>query len=183
MATRMTELYRTCDNEFHEEINSLLERGTDPFSPKTLQYTVSTEASKALNHVEGGAIIIAGSGMMTGGRILHHLKHNLWRRGASLIIVGYQADGTLGRRLVDGADSVRIFGEEIIVRAGIHTIGGFSAHADQDDLLNWLSAAKQAKTVLVHGEVGAMNTFARVLEERGRDVFIPDLYRWSSFDS
>ncbi|UCH27512.1 MAG: MBL fold metallo-hydrolase [Trueperaceae bacterium] len=183
MATRITELYRTCDNEFHEEINSLLERGTDPFSPQTLQYTVSTEASKALNDVEGGAIIIAGSGMMTGGRILHHLKHNLWRGGASLIIVGYQAAGTLGRRLVDGADSVRIFGEEIVVRAGIHTIGGFSAHADQDDLLNWLSAAKQAKTVLVHGEVGAMNTFARVLEERGRDVFIPDLYRWSSFDS
>jgi metallo-beta-lactamase family protein len=179
----MTELYRTCANEFHDEVKWLLEQGNDPFSPRTLQYTVSTEASKALNEVESGAIIIAGSGMMTGGRILHHLKHNLWRIGASLIVVGYQAEGTLGRRLVDGADRVRIFGEEIAVRADVHTIGGFSAHADQDDLLNWLSGTGEAKTVLVHGEIGVMKTFAGVLEERGREVFIPELHKWSVFDS
>ena len=174
MATRMTRLYQTCANEFRPEIAARLERGEDPFEPATLNYTVSTEASKALNGLEGPAIVVAGSGMMTGGRILHHLKHNLWKREASLVVVGYQAHGSLGRRLVDGADRVRIYGEEIAVRAGIHTIGGFSAHADRDDLLHWLAGTGSAQVFLVHGENGIMADFADDLEAQGRRVTMPE---------
>jgi len=173
MATKFTKLYQTCKNEFRPEVEKLLEEGDDPFEPETLSYTVSTEASKALNEVKGGAIIVAGSGMMTGGRIRHHLKHNLWRQEASLVVVGYQASGTLGRALVDGAKRVRIFGETIAVRARIHTIGGFSAHADQDDLLRWLKASGNAKVLLVHGEEAVMEGFQGLLEGLGRRVILP----------
>ena len=138
--------------------------------PNALTFTVATEASKALNEIDGGSVFIAGSGMMTGGRILHHLKHNLWRPEACLIVVGYQAQGTLGRRLIDGADSVRIFGEEIVVRASIHTVGGFSAHADRDDLLAWLEPTEDATIVLVHGEEDVMHDFAGTLERSDRTV-------------
>src|SRR5690606_17598182 len=115
--------------------------GGDPFHPPSLTFTVTTEESMKLNDVHAGAVILAGSGMMTGGRVLHHLKHNLWREGASVVVVGFQARGTLGRALVDGAKSVRIHGEEIAVRASIHTIGGLSAHADKDDIERFVSAS------------------------------------------
>ena len=174
MATKMTDLYRICANEFRPSIAATLERGEDPFTPDTLTFTVTTEASKALNRRSGEAIIIAGSGMMTGGRILHHLKHNLWRSEAALVIVGYQAHGTLGRLLIDGSERVRIFGEEIVVRAKIHSIGGFSAHADRDDLLAWLEPSEDAKVVLVHGEDDVMASFETTLIKRGREVVIPD---------
>jgi metallo-beta-lactamase family protein len=100
------------------------------------------------------AVIIAGSGMCDGGRILHHLRHNLWRRGVSVVIVGYQTEGSLGRRLVEGAKYVRIFGESIAVRAEIHTLGGFSAHAGQSELVEWAHAlaASRARFILTHGE-------------------------------
>ncbi len=170
MATKMTELYRTRANEFRPDVASELDAGRDPFTPDALTYTVATEASKALNEIDGGSVFIAGSGMMTGGRILHHLKHNLWRPEACLIVVGYQAQGTLGRRLIDGADSVRIFGEDIVVRASIHTVGGFSAHADRDDLLAWLEPTEDATIVLVHGEEDVMHDFAGTLERSDRTV-------------
>lgn len=108
----------------------------------------------AINRIESGAIIIAGSGMCNGGRIRHHLKHNLWRSKAHVIIVGYQAIGTPGRALVDGAKTFRVVGEEIAVKASIHTLGGFSAHASQSQLLDWASKFKKIrpKLYLIHEE-------------------------------
>jgi metallo-beta-lactamase family protein len=111
----------------------------------------------ALNRISGGAVIIAGSGMCTGGRIRHHLKHNLWRRETRLVIVGFQAAGTLGRRLVDGAERVSMLGEEIAVRGHIHTLGGYSAHAGRSDLLEWARRiGGHPRFFLVHGEPDAL---------------------------
>jgi len=175
MATRMTRLYQSAVHDFLPEVAAELERGDDPFEPPGLTYTVSTEESKRINAVEGGAVIIAGSGMMTGGRILHHLKHNLWRSEASLVIVGYQARGTLGRALQDGAQRVRVFGEEIKVNAQVDTITGFSAHADHDDLLAFIEPARAGTVVLVHAEPEAMDAFAPQLTQRGMRVVTPAL--------
>jgi metallo-beta-lactamase family protein len=106
-----------------------------------------------INDIEAGAIVIAGSGMCTGGRILHHLKNNIWRPQCHLVIVGYQAIGTLGRRLVDGAEEIRMWGDTYRVRAQRHTIGGLSAHADQTDLVDWYRSFENRPPVyLVHGE-------------------------------
>ncbi|MEM6428636.1 MAG: MBL fold metallo-hydrolase [Deinococcota bacterium] len=180
MAAKMTNLYRSCANEFVPSIVNELATGDDPFDPDGLTYTVSSSESHKINDIHEGAIIIAGSGMMTGGRIVHHLKHNIWRDNASLVVVGYQAEGTLGRKLVDSMHSdapTRVFllGDEIIVRANVHTLGGFSAHADQDDLLAWLAPAEASKTVLVHGELSVMNAFKGVLEARDQQVLMPSL--------
>jgi metallo-beta-lactamase family protein len=177
MATRLTRFYEHGENEFRDEVRAVLAEGRDPFAPPTLEFTVDTEASKAINEVTGGAIILAGSGMMTGGRILHHLKHNLWREEASLVVVGYQASGTLGRALVGGAKRVHIYGEEIRVRARVHTINGFSAHGDHDDLLHWLDGSGDAEVFLVHGEPEVMDAFSVELRERGRRVTSPELGR------
>jgi metallo-beta-lactamase family protein len=115
--------------------------------------TRSTEESMTINLIKSGAIIIAGSGMCSGGRILHHLKNNIWRPECHLVIVGFQAIGTLGRRIVDGAEEIRMWGEYYPVRAQVHTIGGLSAHADQADLLDWYGAFDGHPPVyLVHGE-------------------------------
>ena len=170
----MTQLYETCANEFLPEIAEALANGEDPFEPEGLKFTPSVEESKKVNEIEGGAIIIAGSGMMTGGRIVHHLKHNLWRKEASLIVVGFQAEGTLGRRIVDGAKTVRIHGQPIEVRARVATINGFSSHADRDDLLDWLAATGDARVFLVHGEARVMEAFATELRGHGREVVMPD---------
>ncbi|MFO7545990.1 MAG: MBL fold metallo-hydrolase [Trueperaceae bacterium] len=175
MATRMTRLYQSSANEFRPEVRELLENGTDPFEPPGLEYTVTPDASREINDIEGGAVIVAGSGMMTGGRILHHLKHNLWREEASLVVVGYQARGTLGRAIVEGAQRVRILGDEIAVRASVHTIGGFSAHADHDDLLRFLEPSRPEHVLLVHGEPDVMDTFADDLRGRGYRVDMPEL--------
>ena len=174
MATRMTELYKTCANQFLPEVAAALERGEEPFEPETLKYTTSVEESKKINEIQGGAIIVAGSGMMTGGRIVHHLKHNLWREEAALIVVGYQADGTMGRRIVDGAKTVRIHGDSIEVRARVATINGFSSHADRGDLLKWLEPTGSARAFLVHGEPPVMDKFAGTLMERGREAIAPE---------
>jgi metallo-beta-lactamase family protein len=170
MAAKMTQLYMQSKNEFLPEIAAELASGVDPFEPETLTYASSADESKKINDAQGQAIIIAGSGMMTGGRILHHLKHNLWRKETSLVVVGYQSEGTLGRLLVDGKKRVKIHGEEISVKAKIHTIGGFSAHADQDDLLKWLGPTGKANVFLIHGEVSVMNEFGAVLAQQGRNA-------------
>ncbi|MBC7317576.1 MAG: MBL fold metallo-hydrolase, partial [Chloroflexi bacterium] len=120
------------------------------------------------------ALVIAGSGMCSGGRIVHHLKHALWKENTSLIFVGYQAQGTLGRRIVDGAKLVRILGEEIAVRAKVYTINGFSAHADQKDLLRWTGYFKnQPLFIVVHGEESVAEKFALLLRGKGREVMVP----------
>ncbi len=111
--------------------------------------------SMAINHIRSGAIIIAGSGMCTGGRIKHHLKHNIWREECQLVIAGFQAMGTPGRALVDGAQHIRLWGETVRAAATVHTIGGLSAHADQAALKNWYSNFEgRPPVVLVHGEIG-----------------------------
>jgi metallo-beta-lactamase family protein len=123
--------------------------------------TRSTAESMTINQIDSGAIIIAGSGMCSGGRIHHHLKNNIWRPECHLVIVGYQAYGTLGRRIVDGADEIRLWGEDYAVQARVHTIGGLSAHADQTDLLDWYSAFENNPPVyLVHGEQHAQQALA-----------------------
>jgi len=146
--------------EFFDEETYRIFRERDPFSFPYLKFTREAEESKKINDVKSGAIIIAGSGMLTGGRILHHLKHNLWREECSLIFVGFQPKGTLGRRIIEGAQKVRILGEEIAVRADVYTINGFSSHADQRELTKWLSYTGGPEVFLVHGEEEKMKVFA-----------------------
>jgi len=138
-----------------------------------LRFTRSVEESRALNRIKAGAIIISASGMCDAGRIKHHLRHHLGRPECAIVIIGFQAQGTLGRRLVDGDKHVRIFGEEIRVRASIHTIGGLSAHADQAGLLNWLKhfATAPQRSFVVHGEAQTACGFAdRIADELGWSV-------------
>ena len=157
MAIAATEIYHRYQHVFNAEDSARL-RSTrsstlHSFLP-VLRYSRTTEDSMAINRVSEGAIIVAGSGMCTGGRIRHHLKHNLWRREAHVMIVGFQAMGTPGRALVDGATHVTLAGEEIAVNATIHTIGGFSAHAGQSQLLDWADGfgTRRPQLYLVHGE-------------------------------
>ncbi|GAL03190.1 metallo-beta-lactamase family protein RNA-specific [Photobacterium aphoticum] len=120
-----------------------------------------------INKQEEGCIIIAGSGMCTGGRILHHFKHRLWDERNSVIFVGFQVQGSLGRQLIDGAESIQIFNETINVNAPIHTLNGFSAHADQTDLLAWMSEFEQlGKVYLIHGELEKQEVFKGVIQEQ-----------------
>jgi len=138
--------------------------------------TLTPEESMRINEIESGAIIIAGSGMCSGGRILHHLKNNVWRPECHLLIVGFQAYGTLGRRLVDGAETIKLFGEEFRVRCQLHTIGGLSAHGDQADLIAWYDAFRDRPPVyLVHGEPDAQQKLARKMRaDLGAPVFIAE---------
>ncbi|KZY74007.1 hypothetical protein A3737_25950 [Oleiphilus sp. HI0065] len=130
----------------------------------------------ALNRVDSGMIVIAGSGMCNGGRIRHHLKHNLWRKHSHVIFVGYQATGTPGRAIIDGAETFKVAGEEVVVRAQIHTMGGFSAHASQTQLLDWLDNFKEKpRLLLVHGEDEAKKTLRRAARGRGWEAEIPEL--------
>ncbi|CAA0107741.1 Ribonuclease [Halioglobus japonicus] len=172
MAIAVTEIYHRYQNVYNAEDAETINRGKSSslhsFLP-VLRYSTTTAESMALNRIESGAIFIAGSGMCTGGRIRHHFKHNLWKTNAHVIIVGYQAVGTPGRALVDGAKVFRIGGDEIAVRAKIHTIGGFSAHASQSQLFNWLSnfAKARPRLYLVHGEQNAKSAFRDFLSEKG----------------
>ena len=160
MAIAATEVYHRYQNVFNQDDRASLREeksgSLHTFLP-VLRYSQSTEESMKLNRIQQGAIIIAGSGMCNGGRIRHHLKHNLWRKKSHVMIVGFQAMGTPGRALVDGAETLKIAGEEIIVKAAIHTLGGFSAHAGQSQLLDWAGNFKtpRPKLYLVHGEQNA----------------------------
>jgi len=170
MAIKVSDVYERHSASFNHDdprFNAFIGGGWDSWLPG-LTYTPSPEESMALNRISEGAIIIAGSGMCTGGRILHHLKHNLWRRNNQVVIVGYQAEGTLGRALVDGAKSVRIFGDEIAVRAKIHTLGGFSAHAGQSQLLEWAAHFHEPRPrlYLVHGEPDSMQVLQQQFVQR-----------------
>ncbi len=139
-------------------------------------FTASVAESMALNGIRSGAIIISASGMCDAGRIKHHLRHNLPRSECSVLITGFQAKGTLGRRLVDGARRARIFGEDIPVRASIHTVGGLSAHADQAALLAWAAGFRRppSHTYVVHGEEAAALALAEKLRiDRGWEVTVP----------
>ncbi len=165
MAISATEIFERHREAFSPKVIDLLKAGKDPFKVPDLRLTRERAESVAINRVSGGAVIMAGSGMCTGGRILHHLRHNLARPEASIVFVGYAGAGTLGRRIIDGAKQVQLFGEQIPVRARIYTINGFSAHADQNELLAWQDKIGGKRTiVLVHGERPAMQAFAHHLD-------------------
>jgi len=148
----------------------------DPFAPPGLHFSRESTDSMAINRITSGAVILAGSGMCTGGRVRHHLRNHLWREASSVIFVGFAAKGTLAREIIDGAKIVHIFGEPVSVKAHIHTINGFSAHADQRELLAWQASAGQPTTTfLVHGESErGMKALAEILARRGFHVAMPE---------
>jgi metallo-beta-lactamase family protein len=179
MAISATQIFERHQDDFTPEVRRLFEEGQDPFNLPGLHFTREKAESIAINTVKG-AIIMAGSGMATGGRIRHHLAHNISRPEASIVFVGYAAAGTLARRIIDGAKEVRILGEQLAVRAEIHTINGFSAHADQKELLAWQGRiANKRMVVLVHGEQSAMQAFAGQLTGK---VVMPKLNDEISID-
>ncbi|ACK41773.1 MULTISPECIES: MBL fold metallo-hydrolase RNA specificity domain-containing protein [Dictyoglomus] len=173
MGKKVTAVYEKHSNLLSGEIQKYFLEGINPFELKNLRYLTTPDESKSINELDTG-IIIAGSGMCTGGRILHHLKHNLWKENTHVIFVGYQAQGTLGRRIVDGEKVVHVMGEEITVRAKIHTINGFSAHADQKDLIKWTEYFKNDPIFLiVHGEPQASQALSQLLQLKGRKTIVP----------
>jgi metallo-beta-lactamase family protein len=167
MAIEVTQVYdRWLTQLDSKDIRCLDKAGRDSLADflPTLQLTSGTEASMAINKIKQGAIIIAGSGMCTGGRIRHHFKHRLWREQNTVLFIGFQARGTLGRLLVDGMKKVRLFGEEYLVRARIETLGGFSAHAGQSELLDWATQFEtHPRFMLVHGEAQALEALSQKL--------------------
>lgn len=175
MASRVIEVYQRNHGLFDPDAREQLSNGKHPFRLPNLKLVSDVQDSEALNRRSSGAIIIAGSGMCNGGRIRHHLRHNLWRPNAHVLFVGYQAQGTLGRQLVDGADFVTIFGEKIRVAAQRHTVGGLSAHADQAGLADWYGHFHGRPPVaLVHGEDKAREALAVELRRRyGAEVILP----------
>jgi metallo-beta-lactamase family protein len=179
LATRATEVTLRHQSIVDRETRDLIAWGRANGGGAGLQvrFTESLEESKKLNHVRHGALIISASGMCDAGRIKYHLLHNLPSEDSVIVFTGFQAGGTLGRRLVDGARSVRIFGEEVPVRARIATLGGLSAHADQASLLNWLRGFRRppSETYVVHGEAAAAQAFAdHVRRQLGWRVSVPE---------
>ncbi len=174
MAIRATEVYWNYPQLYDAEATKLRREHDEMPKLPNLELSQSPAESRRINQLRQGAIIIAGSGMCQGGRIVHHLKHNLWRPECQLVIVGYQAEGTLGRRLVDGAAYVRIHHETIKVRAQLHTVGGLSAHGDQDDLARWYGGfAGRPPVYLVHGEPeAAQGLKQRLTREGARSVHL-----------
>ncbi|MBK1889103.1 MBL fold metallo-hydrolase [Undibacterium sp. 14-3-2] len=163
MAISATELFRQHSDCCTENAAALLQGKADPFQVPGLHFCRDAADSMAINQFSGGAVIMAGAGMCTGGRIRHHLKHNLWRQNASIVFVGFASVGTLARKIIDGARTVRVLGEDIAVKANIYTINGFSAHADRDELLAWHNHTHATHTFLVHGEEEVMRSFAQLL--------------------
>ncbi len=176
LAIKATEIFKRNRKYYDEEATEIVNQGFDPFEMPNLHYTPETKGSIAINETPGSAIVIAGNGMCTAGRIKHHLKHNLWREGASIVIVGFQAQGTTGRQIVDGKKTVKIFREDVSVRARVFTIGGFSSHADQNDLLHWVGnfAESKPRVFVVHGEASASQELSRLIGERfGLNTYVP----------
>jgi metallo-beta-lactamase family protein len=178
LAIAATNIFRNMRQHHDAEAGAVPDGGEDPFIFDQLVFTHSAQESMEINNRPGPAIVIAGNGMCTAGRIRHHLKHNLWRPGCSLVIAGFQAAGTLGRTIVEGARMVKILGERVVVRAKVFTIGGLSAHADQNALLEWLANFKNPKmrVCVIHGESSVSEEFARIVREKfGFDVVVPSI--------
>lgn len=176
LAIKATEIFKRNRKYYDEEASEIVNQGFDPFDMPGLHYTPDTKESMAINERPGSAIIIAGNGMCTAGRIKHHLKHNLWREGASVVIVGFQAQGTTGRQIVEGRKTVKIFREDVSVRARVFTIGGFSAHADQKDLLHWVGnfAESKPRVFVVHGEPSSSLVLANLIHDNfGLKAYVP----------
>ncbi|MDZ7853742.1 MAG: MBL fold metallo-hydrolase RNA specificity domain-containing protein [Halomonas sp.] len=174
---KVTELYhrarKSLDAEDPKVFNKVASGDTRQYLP-ILRMTRTVEESMAINRIHGGAIIIAGAGMCNGGRIIHHFRYNLERPDTQLVIVGFQAAGTVGRQIVDGAERIRVLGRDLAVRARVHTIGGFSAHAGQTQLLGWAGAFRhRPRFYLVHGEPGAQQALQAALAESDIEAEIP----------
>ena len=154
LAIKATRIFRKNKKYYDQEAMAIVNHGFDPFDMPNLKFTLTAKESMAINEDHGSAIVIAGNGMCTAGRIKHHLKHNIWKPGASLVLVGFQAKGTTGRKMLEGAKWIKVFRENTAVRAKVFTIGGFSAHADQKDLMEWVGhfAESQPRVFIVHGE-------------------------------
>ncbi len=177
LAGNLTEVFRSHPECFDKQTcDEFINNGTNPFGFSDLTYTRSVEESKSLNEKKGPMVIISASGMCEHGRILHHLKNNLEDPKNVVLIVGYQAANTLGRKLVDGQKEVNIFGDPYKVNAGVYVMDAFSGHADRSDLLDYINATKGVKQIfLVHGEETQLHAFAGALAENGMDnVHIPD---------
>lgn len=170
MAINATGIYRRHLSLFSPEAQERFGGQKDPFYFPALTYTRSASDSVRINAVKSHALILAGSGMVTGGRVIDHLRQNLPRRESSVIFMGYQAEGTAGREIVDGADAIRLHGRNIQARAKVHTIGGFSAHAGQSSLIRWVEETGAKEAILVHGEPRATEPMAKLLKERGIQV-------------
>jgi metallo-beta-lactamase family protein len=163
MAISATAIARRSPDFFKPEIAAAIEAGDDPFAPPRLRFTKLSRDSIEINRIETGAVIMAGSGMATGGRVLHHLRRNLPRPECGVVFVGFASEGTLARRIIDGAKVVRVLDEDVPVRASVHTINGFSAHAGRASLIAWRKKISAPKTFLVHGEPPAMDALAAAL--------------------
>lgn len=171
LADRVEDVYQACMDELSDEVRAIAATGRDPFAPKKLRYTRSVEDSKSINSSSEAAIVIAGSGMMSGGRILHHLRAHLDDTHTTVMIVGFQPRGGLGRQLVDGAREVRVLGQTIAVRARVVTINGLSAHADRTELLDWSAGAgESARFLTTHGEPSSLEDLAQALRARGNEA-------------
>jgi metallo-beta-lactamase family protein len=176
MAIAATEVYMQHAELFDREARAAFAANREKALLPNLHFSRTSEDSMALNKIRAGAIIVAASGMCSGGRIVHHLKHNVWRRQTHVVIVGFQAKGTIGRMLVDGAEHIRLWGETIRVAAQIHTVGGLSAHADQQALCDWYGRFRGRPAVaLVHGEAEARDALAlRLGETFGVEALRPE---------
>lgn len=177
LATNATEIFKDNTECYNDDALNYLLNGDNPISFKNLKFTASSDDSKALNEDLTPKIIISASGMCEAGRVKHHLKHNLWRKESTILFVGYQAEGTLGRKILEGAKTVKIFGEEIGINAKIEHFNSFSAHADQKGLLDFISGFKTKikKIFLVHGEEEPMNVLAEIIKNKfGIDVIMPN---------
>jgi metallo-beta-lactamase family protein len=178
MAIQATKLYGKHLELFDDEALAMMKSGELRKELQNVHFCPSANDSRALNDIEGPCMIMAGAGMCTGGRILHHLRHNLAYPTTTVLFVGYQGHGSLGRMIVDGKDKVTIFGEQIPVRASVHTFGGLSGHAGQSDLLRWLSsfAASGPRVFLTHGEDRGRKPLGKLIKDRFRlRVDYPDL--------
>lgn len=178
MAIQALEIYAKHRELFDDEALKFIQERPLLEDLRTMKLCVTAEDSKKINDQAGPCLVMAGAGMCNAGRILHHFKANLWKPETHVLIVGYQAAGTLGRQLVDGADSVKIFGEKIAVKANVHTMGGFSAHAGQTDLLAWLAAIapSRPRVVLSHGESEARLALDGLVRQRfGLQTHLPEL--------
>ncbi len=176
LAISATEVFKKNDDLFDDDVRAEIDSGDNPLEFDGLRFTKTAEESKALNEIDEPSIIISASGMCDVGRIKHHLKHNLWNSNNTILFVGYQAAGTLGRKIVEGAKKVKIFGEEIAVNARIEYIEGYSGHADQEWLLNFIYSffQKPKHIILVHGEKDSQKELKqKILEETNIPVTIP----------
>lgn len=180
LAEKATKIYLSFPEYYDEEAKSLFR--LKDMGTLRLHFSETMEDSQRINRISSGAVIIAGSGMCEGGRIRHHLKHNIWRPECSIVFVGFQAKGTLGRQIVDGAKMVHFLGEDFAVKARVYTIGGFSAHGDQKELLEWLGLfAPKPEVFIVHGEEESALEFEKAIREKlGLTTHVP--HRGETFD-